>query len=528
MSGKIPKKNLEIKEKDKIVESKSSEEKAIELKPKLDSSPTHETEEIKTDIKETKEIQKNIIKKKENAKEQLKILKESHEKQIEHAKKVASKKIEEINQKLDVEAMASSTKENVKITDEEKEKQMISTEDIIDNHRIELTPKEQKALVSKLRMLEFNNVQKRFHSDRTLILKMIILGMLLAFITTYFVNASGLFSLGVSGFSQGLSYTIETLVAPDGGSDFVQNISYWVIYGLINVPILYFTYKVFNSKFFVLTLAFIVSNIAFGFIIIEIPGFTNQQFILDIFGDEDVGRFIIGSIGGVLYGLVAGRALVLGGSTGGFDPVSRHFSRTKGYNIGKINMIFTGTIVVFFLTLNDFILNTSLDHTISELTAILFGSKMMATLMFIAITSMIIDYTFPTNETLSITIKTEFGETLSNQFNMENWTRDHTIHEIKLGKTKKSHYVISMMINSRELSDLIDFVQKTDSQSFITTQVVKNIYGGNFDRKEITKDEELMERKKYKSMIKHEHQLKKIKNITEKKENLRSKEINKK
>jgi uncharacterized membrane-anchored protein YitT (DUF2179 family) len=83
---------------------------------------------------------------------------------------------------------------------------------------------------------------------------------------------------------------------------------------------------------------------------------------------------------------------------------------------------------------------------------------------------------------LQIVIDSKNGEFISEELVKENWTRGNTIHttdikEIK-GRTNKTS--ISLIINSRELQDLLYFVKDLDESAFITALPITGVYG-DFD-----------------------------------------------
>jgi hypothetical protein len=113
----------------------------------------------------------------------------------------------------------------------EKEKTTISSDQILEEMTKDIKGPKNKTIKSTsaaLRHLEFINISNMFHSHKKTIFYAILIGIVMSFITTFFVNASGLFSLGVSGLSQGISYTIERVTDNNGNvnSSKIQTISF--------------------------------------------------------------------------------------------------------------------------------------------------------------------------------------------------------------------------------------------------------------------------------------------------------------
>ena len=360
----------------------------------------------------------------------------------------------------------------------------------------------QRATLISLRQKELKNISNFLIHGKKILFIVFLYAIAFSFITTYFINASGLFSIGLASLFQGISYTIFELT---NNQDY-QIASYWSLYAIVNLPILIFTYKNFTHRFFILTTIFIITNILFGFIL---PQIIDPTIIIDQFGTgtnsntRNIGIFLLAAFGGTIYGIVSGYIFKNGGCTGGADPIARFLSRSKGWNIGLFNFAFTGINVLIFTIINDFALPLQNGENPGSFFKIILAPKSLATLTFIGITSFVLNYIFPTKKTYTVTINTELGITISQKLNEDKWLRGHNIAEIKGGNTNRKRYIITMIINNLEFPNLINYIKVFDPKAFITAQPVVGYYG-NFDAKEKTKEEELEDRKLYTKLLKEE------------------------
>jgi uncharacterized membrane-anchored protein YitT (DUF2179 family) len=157
-------------------------------------------------------------------------------------------------------------------------------------------------------------------------------------------------------------------------------------------------------------------NIASSFIMKAIPGLSDYDFIIDQFRDTNLAKIVLGVVGGITYGILAGISLKIGGSTGGTDAVARHLSKTRGINIGKFNLMFSTTIMFVFLIINDY----ALDSSNQGMALVIFGTKTMGSLAYFSFSSVSIDYIYPTKKTLQIVIDSKNGEFISEELVKEN------------------------------------------------------------------------------------------------------------
>lgn len=310
-----------------------------------------------------------------------------------------------------------------------------------------------------------------------------------AFVMNYFVLSLGLYPLGLSSLVRGSVDTIEHIVSNGQGFDGNQFLMYyWILFGVFNIPIIFFTYKKFNNKFFTLTLLAVGVNITASFVFVEIPGLENTDFIWRSWiyenGDPTQGvnelgqqaaQVIGGVMGGIMYGIFLASILKIGGSSGGLDPITRHLSNRYDLKVGSLSSILSLSVICFFTILNEIILKSN------SFLNVFFSFTIIGTIAFMATVSLSMNIVFPSRRKLEVKINTNKAKMVSQVLLKKHFHRGHSIQRIKGGKTKKDRYVITLIITTLELRNLLHIVSESDPNAFISTSHIENVYG-NFGK----------------------------------------------
>ncbi len=128
-------------------------------------------------------------------------------------------------------------------------------------------------------MRPYSNTHKRFIYPM-----IILLGIATSVATFFFVQNTGLFSMGVTGILQGISRLTKTAILNGGNqelADIIYNVMFWLLYFIFNIPLLIFAYFKVSKKFCFLTFTYICSSQIFGLILSFIPTLDS----IHIFGD---------------------------------------------------------------------------------------------------------------------------------------------------------------------------------------------------------------------------------------------------
>ncbi|WP_052663040.1 DUF2179 domain-containing protein [Mycoplasmoides pirum] len=237
------------------------------------------------------------------------------------------------------------------------------------------------------------------------VLIIVICALAQGFLSILLIQNTGLYNFGISSITQGLArITFVTLSLQDNMTidiNFVYQLVFWVLYIVINIPLIIFSWFKIGRRFTYLTTIYLVITNVFGFALGQIPGienlslftnvkdnaihnllisaYNNQNSISDPIWKENINKlvndpnfikslnFIPGmwevsgdasrAIALMCYGLLFSLTsalfytviFIVGGSSGGSDFISQWFAIKKYRSIGSMLVyvnLFTLTIGV--------------------------------------------------------------------------------------------------------------------------------------------------------------------------------------
>ena len=268
-------------------------------------------------------------------------------------------------------------------------------------------------------------MRQQFYTD---ILK-IWLGSLFTTIGfVYFINSttsSGLFPAGLGALAR-----LMAIIIVKGDVERL-NYYYFLIYLIINIPLIFFSFWKVGFKFTVLTTAFILFQ-NLNNLIIENINFLNPthlMFLIDFQeimlrniknGPENlIWLFVFALIGGIIAS--PGFAIIYraGGSTGGIDIIGAYIVKKRSISLASINMVLNiaSLVIVFFI--NIFLITDKqlmnyfhLDHELTNTTrrryqiAFFFGPSMFSSILLLLTIRTVVNYLYPRYTFLLVKIKT--------------------------------------------------------------------------------------------------------------------------
>lgn len=314
--------------------------------------------------------------------------------------------------------------------------------------------------------------------------------IVLGITTQYFTAEAQIYTPGFGGISSGIGYVLSDLIVGYDAENWKQTsvMFYWIFYIMFNIPVFFFMWKWYGKTFFIRTVY--VFTVNFGFTMVLnygladilptlIPNIHDEKINPEVRNAIEMLRTILlGALGGALFGLAVGTALKNGGSTAGFDPITKYLSREKGKNISSI--LFTLGIVVSFL----FIMIRSFtalpngeiydfDYFINHVLA---SPQMIATLVFLTVYSAVAGMIYSVNKKLEISVISKDVEKISKYFNDTNYHRSHTIIQAMGGYSKQNFDMLQMIINIEELNDVTADIIAVDENALVNVKEVKAIY----------------------------------------------------
>ncbi len=186
--------------------------------------------------------------------------------------------------------------------------------------------------------------------------------------------------------------------------------------------------------------------------------------------------FAAAVLGGLLIGIGAGGALRFGTSTGGLDILAQYFSFRKGKSVGFISMLMN----LFIAIIGALIVGGKMSPSGEIITGGVIASY---TVIRIIVSTIMTDRMHTSYQFLSVDIITATPQVLVDEI-LQKVYRGVTLMKVEGAFSHLEKTLIYVVISSYELHTLLQLVKHIDSDAFIVTRPVKNVYG-NFKRKTI-------------------------------------------
>jgi uncharacterized membrane-anchored protein YitT (DUF2179 family) len=287
----------------------------------------------------------------------------------------------------------------------------------------------------------------KYKGDAIEVLHVVGGSLILAAGLNLFIIPLGLYSGGLIGISQLLRLLLSNTVhiSKIAGIDL-----YGIIYLLLNIPLIFWGYKVLGKRFALKTLiAVAVSSLFLS--LIPIP----QTPIIEDFLTSCI-------LGGIIVG--AGSGLILRGRSagGGLDIIGMVMAKKKpGNSVGRLSIIVNFFVYVICL--------------------IVFNVEIaIYSLIFSAVSSIMVDRLHSQNINMSVMIFTK--KTGISAAIMEELHRGVTNWDGEGAYTHKTAYVLFTIISKYEVSRLRRIVRSIDPQAFVIFMEGAQV-DGNFEKR---------------------------------------------
>lgn len=269
----------------------------------------------------------------------------------------------------------------------------------------------------------------------------LLYGILAGIGVNCFLTPAKVYSGGVTGLSMLLSSI---------GNDFVGvniDISTWVL--IINLPLLYLSWKKLGNKFTIYSLFAVISASLFIKVIPETL-VTENIFLAAIFG-------------GALTGVGSGLCFRAGFSTAGTDIIVLVVQKLTGKSVGVIGFILNGIIV--------------------SLAGIMYGIEMgLYSLVSIFATTKLVDIFYVQQYKLTVNIYTRKEKEVVKAL-LANNLRGVTVHTgLKGGYTNDPLSSIVTVISKHELLFIKKILMEVDEDAFINVQPTVEVVGKFIDK----------------------------------------------
>lgn len=267
-----------------------------------------------------------------------------------------------------------------------------------------------------------------------------------------FVSEAKMLASGVSG----MSLIIGRLIEESGLVNYTEAQISGIFYFILNLPILFLSFRKFNLKFSILSILHMVFTSIFTSIL-------DVNTLMDIVGISKGWqldyRLESALFSGVMCGFATAICYLVGGSSAGIDLLAAYLSSKKQLSVGKINAIVNACIIVLSIILwRDEILNA------------------LFTLAFIFINASVIDMIFVANRKVVVTIITEKGDEISDLIN-SNFTRGVTRIKAIGNYTKREKDFLYIACTSNEALEIAELAKQIDEHSFTSVSNAQRISG---------------------------------------------------
>lgn len=259
-----------------------------------------------------------------------------------------------------------------------------------------------------------------------------------------FLLSADLYPTGLIGISTEISQIIAIFTNID--------ISYNVIYLLLNIPIVILGYFKVGKKFILKT----VISILFFFVLAAVIPPT-ELIPINSSGDQLISSFVAA----IFMGSGIGLLLKVGSSSGGIDIIAVYISLSKGKSFGLYNLLMNLVVIVIAIILSQ-------NLAIGALT-----------LINLYIVNAVVDTIHNEQEKRLLVVVTNKADLVTEEM-YKNIFRGITILESTGGYSKQNNKTLMITISYGELYHALSLIHNIDKKAFINVLKADNVIG-NFE-----------------------------------------------
>lgn len=215
------------------------------------------------------------------------------------------------------------------------------------------------------------------------------------------------------------------------------------LYFALNVPILYWGYRVLGKRFILLSVITVLTTAVYMQVVPQIK-LTDDRLLASVFG-------------GVLVGLGSTAALRFGGSSGGFDIIASIISRNRNLPIGILTVLLNTFVVALLGFLKD------------DWNAALYS------MLSIYLTGRVIDAVYTPHHKITAFIVTNHTQELASK--LLKMPRGVTIIKTRGAFTSEERDMLMTVTTRYELAELRKLVTQIDSKAFVNVVQTIDVIG---------------------------------------------------
>lgn len=325
-------------------------------------------------------------------------------------------------------------------------------------------------------------------------IKKIVLILLLSFLSSWIFSLlilrSHLMPIGISSTAIGITnILLESGTLGKAGTDAAESLAQTIVYPALNfglnIPIIAFSFWKLKPRFAINTTIYLISSTLFQMVIRMIP--IIGQFDLLKFFPPTLKPIIASVVAGILLAIIMSVIFMLGGSSGGFDPIGMYLQKKTKKPVHVWSLIYTLINIFTFSLIISIVKNSKLGTNLSFLNILQdawSSPGFLGTLFFIVIITIFINIFYVSNKSYEISFvvsKEDYNETIKDMLNNNKYfQRSHTIRMVKGGFDGKEKNEVRMIMTKIEADHLDKMIQKTDINIFMTISRIKGRIVGQF------------------------------------------------
>lgn len=286
---------------------------------------------------------------------------------------------------------------------------------------------------------------------------------------TFFIQKADVFNTGTSGFSIGLS---KILCASLGKPNLFM-LFYWLLYVLTNLPLVIFSYLKIGKKFTSITLMNILLSSALGLFMSYTPGLKDFN-IFKMISDESIRKISYTIIGGFIYAFGVGLVFVSGASAGGTDFIATYYSAKRNKPLGPLLLVIGLSTLAISVFMGEF-LAKGIEGDWSFYN--MMNLEMVLSILFMVMTTMIVNRVYPKNRKVSINVVTNKPEEIFKKLVESGYKHSITESTARGMYSKQERTLLFTVCTFIEHLSVISIIAEIDKNAFVVTEQVQQITG---------------------------------------------------
>ncbi|WP_036453112.1 YitT family protein [Mycoplasma buteonis] len=348
-----------------------------------------------------------------------------------------------------------------------------------------------------------------YHIQKTWqkLLVITVIAIFMSFAGVLLLQNTGLYALGLEAVGQGIGNLAYFLFEDKTIGYIVFNICFWLIYFILNIPLLVLSYFRISKRFTWFSCYYIAVFTLFGIIFGFIPH-IDKVFIFsdlmykspDIFivnevriilwdftadSSKQVAVFLYSLCWGILQGLAAVSVIILSGSTGGFDIFGMYIAKVKLKEIGSVFFILNILSLAFANLIGTYIpASLALNHLQGDLVNsipakawnlnLFFNPNFVSGMLMILANALVVDVLYPKYKLVQTQIYTKNPFELINQINdASNRPFAFSVHTVIGAYSKKETFLITTNTQFLDAAYLFDLSKRLDNNLLICLVDIK-------------------------------------------------------